>query len=257
MGVVQSLCLVWGGSPRAVPAARSPLYLPPIPVLSCRAGCMELGASGLPGCAVPTLGTCCGDAASSTAGFLLSRGARWSGAPGRVLFSLTQDERRGPTLVAVQSNWDLKRLASGIPIIEEFPLVPIRLVDDVSYSVLDWQRHAARRMIRHYLNLDTCLSQAFEMSRCPGQPRSPGAASSFERMGRVPCLLCSCAHFSDSSPLCAPGTTTSLLGTSPRTSPPLALTCSSHATSVVTTTCCGSHPRPAQTWGVRRLMTTA
>ncbi|KAF4795109.1 hypothetical protein TURU_095920 [Turdus rufiventris] len=76
-----------------------------------------------------------------------------------------KDERRGPTLVAVQSNWDLKRLANGIPTIEEFPLVPIRLVDDISYSVLDWQRHAARRMIRHYLNLDTCLSQAFEMSR--------------------------------------------------------------------------------------------
>ncbi|RLV97718.1 hypothetical protein DV515_00011497 [Chloebia gouldiae] len=76
-----------------------------------------------------------------------------------------KDERRGPTLVAVQSNWNLKQLASGIPIIEEFPLVPIRLVDDISYSVLDWQRHAARRMIRHYLNLDTCLSQAFEMSR--------------------------------------------------------------------------------------------
>ncbi|RMC06098.1 hypothetical protein DUI87_17643 [Hirundo rustica rustica] len=76
-----------------------------------------------------------------------------------------KDERRGPTLVAVQSNWDLKLLVSGIPIMEEFPLVPIRLVDDISYSVLDWQRHAARRMIRHYLNLDTCLSQAFEMSR--------------------------------------------------------------------------------------------
>lgn len=70
--------------------------------------------------------------------------------------------------MAVQSNWDLKRLVSGIPIIEEFPLVPIQLVDDISYSVLDWQRHAARRMIRHYLNLDMCLSQAFEMSRCLG-----------------------------------------------------------------------------------------
>lgn len=98
------------------------------------------------------------------------------GTLGHVPFSLVQDERRGPTLVAVQSNWDLKRLASGIPIIEEFPLVPIRLVDDISYSVLDWQRHAARRMIRHYLNLDTCLSQAFEMSRYPGWPCSPEAA---------------------------------------------------------------------------------
>ncbi|XP_044845964.1 DNA polymerase epsilon catalytic subunit A isoform X2 [Mauremys mutica] len=76
-----------------------------------------------------------------------------------------KDERRGPTLIAVQSNWDVKRLASGIPVFEEFPLVPVRVTDDISYAVLDWQRHAARRMIRHYLNLDTCLSQAFEMSR--------------------------------------------------------------------------------------------
>ncbi|XP_043385547.1 DNA polymerase epsilon catalytic subunit A isoform X2 [Chelonia mydas] len=76
-----------------------------------------------------------------------------------------KDERRGPTLIAVQSNWDVKQLASGIPVFEEFPLVPVRVTDDISYAVLDWQRHAARRMIRHYLNLDTCLSQAFEMSR--------------------------------------------------------------------------------------------
>ncbi|XP_038229567.1 DNA polymerase epsilon catalytic subunit A isoform X3 [Dermochelys coriacea] len=76
-----------------------------------------------------------------------------------------KDERRGPTLIAVQSNWDVKQLASGIPVFEEFPLVPMRVTDDISYAVLDWQRHAARRMIRHYLNLDTCLSQAFEMSR--------------------------------------------------------------------------------------------
>lgn len=104
--------------------------------------------------------------AYNTDSFLLSRDAHWRGVPGHVSFA--QDERRGPTLIAVQSNWDLKRLASGIPIIEEFPLVPVRVTDDISYSVLDWQRHAARRMIRHYLNLDTCLSQAFEMSRCLG-----------------------------------------------------------------------------------------
>lgn len=118
----------------------------------------------------------CGDLLwwQGIAGYLLSRDTRWRGAARCVFF--TQDERRGPTLVAVQSNWELKQLVSGIPIIEEFPLVPIRLVDDISYSVLDWQRHAARRMIRHYLNLDTCLSQAFEMSRCLGKPPHPGAA---------------------------------------------------------------------------------
>ncbi|XP_027422941.1 DNA polymerase epsilon catalytic subunit A isoform X2 [Bos indicus x Bos taurus] len=81
-------------------------------------------------------------------------------------FLLTyKEERRGPTLIAVQSNWDLKRLTGEIPVLEEFPLVPVRVADKISYGVLDWQRHGARRMIRHYLNLDTYLSQAFEMSR--------------------------------------------------------------------------------------------
>ncbi|XP_043925704.1 DNA polymerase epsilon catalytic subunit A [Protopterus annectens] len=76
-----------------------------------------------------------------------------------------KDERRGPTLIAVQSNWDIKRLANGMPVFEEFPLVPVHVIDDISYNVLDWQRHGARRMIKHYLNLDSCLSQAFEMAR--------------------------------------------------------------------------------------------
>lgn len=82
----------------------------------------------------------------------------------RLLLSY-KDERRGPTLIAVQSNWPLKRLTSGMAVLEEFPLVPVRVTDDINYNVLDWQRHGARRMIRHYLNLDSCLSQAFEMAR--------------------------------------------------------------------------------------------
>lgn len=76
-----------------------------------------------------------------------------------------KEERRGPTLIAVQSCWELKRLVSEIPVLEEYPLVPVRVADTISYGVLDWQRHGARRMICHYLNLDTYLSQAFEMSR--------------------------------------------------------------------------------------------
>lgn len=52
-----------------------------------------------------------------------------------------------------------------MPLLEDFPLVPVRVADQISYGVLDWQRHGARHMIRHYLNLDTYLSQAFEMSR--------------------------------------------------------------------------------------------
>ncbi|XP_041095859.1 DNA polymerase epsilon catalytic subunit A [Polyodon spathula] len=76
-----------------------------------------------------------------------------------------KDERRGPTLIAVQSNWELRRLAAGMSVLEEFPVVPVHVVDEINYSVLDWQRHGARRMLRHYLNLDSCLSQAFDMAR--------------------------------------------------------------------------------------------
>uniref|UniRef100_A0AAX7U0J0 DNA polymerase epsilon catalytic subunit n=1 Tax=Astatotilapia calliptera TaxID=8154 RepID=A0AAX7U0J0_ASTCA len=76
-----------------------------------------------------------------------------------------KEERRGPTLIAVQSNWELRRLTAGMPVLEEFPVVPVHVVDEISYNVLDWQRLGARRMIRHYLNLDSCLSQAFDMAR--------------------------------------------------------------------------------------------
>ncbi|XP_016428215.1 DNA polymerase epsilon catalytic subunit A [Sinocyclocheilus rhinocerous] len=76
-----------------------------------------------------------------------------------------KEERRGPTLIAVQSNWELRRLAAGMTVLEEFPVVPVHVIDEISYSVLDWQRHGARRMIKHYLNLDSCLSQAFDMAR--------------------------------------------------------------------------------------------
>ncbi|XP_066509888.1 DNA polymerase epsilon catalytic subunit A-like [Hoplias malabaricus] len=82
----------------------------------------------------------------------------------RILLSY-KEERRGPTLIAVQSNWDLRRLSGGMGILEEFPVVPVHVTDEISYNVLDWQRHGARRMIKHYLNLDSCLSQAFDMAR--------------------------------------------------------------------------------------------
>lgn len=55
-----------------------------------------------------------------------------------------------------------------MPVLDEFPVVPVHVVDEISYNVLEWQRLGARRMIRHYLNLDSCLSQAFDMARyCP------------------------------------------------------------------------------------------
>uniref|UniRef100_A0A4W5Q8V6 DNA polymerase epsilon catalytic subunit n=1 Tax=Hucho hucho TaxID=62062 RepID=A0A4W5Q8V6_9TELE len=48
-------------------------------------------------------------------------------------------------------------------VLEEFPVVHV--VDEISYNMLDWQRHNARCIVHHYLNLDSCLSQAFDMLR--------------------------------------------------------------------------------------------
>ncbi|KAJ7309581.1 hypothetical protein JRQ81_007633, partial [Phrynocephalus forsythii] len=151
-----------------------------------------------------------------------------------------KDERRGPTLLAVQSNWDVKRLAGGMPVLEEFPLVPVQVTDDVNYGVLDWQRHAARHMIRRYLSLDTCLSQAFEMSRV-----SPsGVEPSLEATGSS-----ACGVQGEATKGPRLGTTTSPSATFPMTSPSLGRTCFSPATSTATTTSCGSLPPPARTWG--------
>lgn len=74
-----------------------------------------------------------------------------------------------------------------MPVFEEFPLVPVQVTDDISYAVLDWQRHAARHMIRHYLNLDTSLSQAFDMSRFVwgGRARKERGALGSVRAGQL------------------------------------------------------------------------
>lgn len=50
-------------------------------------------------------------------------------------------------------------------VLQEFPVVPVHVVDEISYKMLDWQCHNARHMVHHYLKLDSCLSQAFNMLR--------------------------------------------------------------------------------------------
>lgn len=163
-----------------------------------------------------------------------------------------QVERRGPTLIAMQSNLELKRLAGGMPVLEEFPVVPVHVIDEISYSVLDWQRLGARRMIRHYLNLDSCLSQAFDMARYEPPLDSPALNSSF---------LCYYHTYSSnqvtsahSSFLLLSGITTYPLGTSLRMCPSSVRTCSWRGIYGSTTTCCGSRPPPGPTWEGKKQM---
>ncbi|XP_031567678.1 DNA polymerase epsilon catalytic subunit A-like [Actinia tenebrosa] len=77
-----------------------------------------------------------------------------------------KEEKSGPTMILVQSAMDLNHLTSSIPILNDFPLVPLPYSDsDTRYNVLDWQRHASRRMIKHYLEVDLFFQAQLENAR--------------------------------------------------------------------------------------------
>ncbi|KAK8403806.1 hypothetical protein O3P69_000115 [Scylla paramamosain] len=83
----------------------------------------------------------------------------------RVLQSY-RDEKKGPTLVAVQSPMRLTSLTSQMPDLGEFPQVPIHITDpETMYNVLDWQHKGARAMVRHFLGVKQLLSTSMEQSR--------------------------------------------------------------------------------------------
>ncbi len=62
------------------------------------------------------------------------------------LLAAYQQEKRGPTLVAVQTpTGSPSALAASIPQLADMPLVPIHVTDaDSLYAVLDWQRLGAK-----------------------------------------------------------------------------------------------------------------
>lgn len=77
-----------------------------------------------------------------------------------------RDEKKGPTLLAVQSPLGLKTLTSQMPDLGEFPQVPIHVKDpDLMYNVLDWQYRGVRVMVRHFLEVRQILVTSMEQSR--------------------------------------------------------------------------------------------
>ncbi|KAL9963852.1 hypothetical protein ACROYT_G027403 [Oculina patagonica] len=77
-----------------------------------------------------------------------------------------KEEKRGPTMIMVQSPWDLSHLTSSIPGLQEFPLVCLPYSDsNAQHNVLNWQRHAARRMIHHYLEVDMFFQTQLELAQ--------------------------------------------------------------------------------------------
>lgn len=81
---------------------------------------------------------------------------------------LTQykDEKKGPTLLCLQTSIKQSKLNSSMPIISDFPQASIFISDDASLlSGLEWQRSGARAMIRHFLNLNTVIDLMLEQCR--------------------------------------------------------------------------------------------
>jgi len=84
---------------------------------------------------------------------------------GKLIGSYLQ-EKRGPTILAVQSPLDVNSLTAIVPQLADIPVVPIHVSDsDNLYQVLDWQRVGARAMFRHYLKSDIYLASTIEHCR--------------------------------------------------------------------------------------------
>ena len=77
-----------------------------------------------------------------------------------------KEEKRGPTLIAVQAMQDFASLCNVMPILTDFPLVPMHITDSENlYNVLDWQRVGAKVMLRHFLKSDMYFQATLEQCR--------------------------------------------------------------------------------------------
>ncbi|EDV21734.1 uncharacterized protein TRIADDRAFT_30078 [Trichoplax adhaerens] len=77
-----------------------------------------------------------------------------------------KEMRYGPTILLIQSPTDYIKLATYIPAINDFPVASVSSNDsDNRYPILDWQRHAVRRMIQHHLNIEIWLENRLDHAR--------------------------------------------------------------------------------------------
>lgn len=77
-----------------------------------------------------------------------------------------KDEKRGPSILCLQTSIESSKLNASMPVMLDFPQVKIHIADDASLlSGLDWQRVGTRAMIRHYLNLNHVVELMLEQSR--------------------------------------------------------------------------------------------
>lgn len=77
-----------------------------------------------------------------------------------------QQEKKGPTVICMQTITEPSRIGQVLPIISEFPQIPIHITDDAALlSGLEWQRFGARSIMRHFLNLNTVVDLMLEQCR--------------------------------------------------------------------------------------------
>ncbi|KAJ1920549.1 DNA polymerase epsilon catalytic subunit [Mycoemilia scoparia] len=81
------------------------------------------------------------------------------------------NERRGATMLVYHSPIQSHKMAANVRMLEEFPLAPMPShVTDGSLAPLDWQRHAARRMMVHYLHISAWVQDRVELAQYSGIP---------------------------------------------------------------------------------------
>lgn len=74
-------------------------------------------------------------------------------------------EKRGPTLLAVQSALDAADLAVLMPQTSEFPMVRLHVRDSVKmFDHLQWQRLGSKAAIKHFLNVEPALHVSYVLT---------------------------------------------------------------------------------------------
>uniref|UniRef100_T1J6P1 DNA polymerase epsilon catalytic subunit n=1 Tax=Strigamia maritima TaxID=126957 RepID=T1J6P1_STRMM len=77
-----------------------------------------------------------------------------------------KNEKRGPTMLVVQSSKTFQDWINVMPALVEFPFVPIYKNDsDAIFNVMDWQRVGAKLIIQHFLKAETILQVLIEHCR--------------------------------------------------------------------------------------------
>ncbi|XP_011188337.1 DNA polymerase epsilon catalytic subunit 1 [Zeugodacus cucurbitae] len=77
-----------------------------------------------------------------------------------------KDEKRGPSMLYVQTATEARKLNSAMPVLLDFPQALIHITDDASLlSGLDWQRQGSRAVVRHFLHLNNVVEMMLDQCR--------------------------------------------------------------------------------------------